>query len=507
MSDFFWEYRMTEPRVFISTDIGGGDADDIQSLVHVMYYLDEVDLRGIVASPSADSNRSPNAGLQEINNVISSYAEDFDNLKTWGDYPTPKSLREISFPGASRTLEEGGKFSQSSPGAEAIAREAKAASPNDKLHVAVWGSPTDVAIALKHHPEIADSLVVYTISGNGGANSDKIAMDKIKSFDDLILIDNNRTFRGMYAWNSKTYGTPYTFPSEFVEHNHQTGQKRNSALAQHFMDATEQVSKDILKMGDMPSFLYLIDDANNNNPTLPSSWGGQFVRQSGNHYTDRKDMAATPAGRSKPIKGAGTISRHADDFLEDWVSRLVRAERKNRDNGNDQDNRSNQDDGNNRNGQDDRSERDDRNNENPNNNREDEQDVLTGSAGNDILKGQNEDEVFIGVNPNSSNPGRGERDLFKGRGGNDIFILGNESDVFYDDDDSSSSHGWDGRGVIADFDTDDDLIQLSEVGNYQAEYINGSTHIFEVSDRTEEVIGVARGVNLNLQNSDHFVFV
>ncbi|MGF1494785.1 MAG: nucleoside hydrolase-like domain-containing protein [Microcoleaceae cyanobacterium] len=317
------ESTQSKPRVCISTDIGGADADDIQSLVHVMYYLDEVDLKCVVASPSADSDRTPEQGMAEIHSVYEAYAADYANLSTWGDYPTPESLYSISYPGAPLTLEEGGTYSQNSPGADVIGLEAQAASPDDKLHVLTWGSPTDVALALdRYGPEIADSLVVYTIIGDSGANSDEIAMDRIKSFDDLLLVDNGRTFRGMYAWDSPTYGTPYTFPSDFVEHDHETGQKRNSALAQHYMEATERVHLDILKMGDTPSFLYVIDSADNNDPTLASSWGGEFVLKSGNHYVDRQDTPATPAGRSKPINGAGTVSRHADAFLGDWVSRL-----------------------------------------------------------------------------------------------------------------------------------------------------------------------------------------
>jgi VCBS repeat-containing protein len=321
------ESEQTKPRVVISTDISGGDADDIQSLVHAMYYLDEIDLRGVVASPSADSNRSPEMGLAEMGQVYEAYETDYANLSSWGDYPTPESLYSISYPGAALTLEEGGTFEQSSPGAEAIAREAMAASPEDKLYVLTWGAPTDAAIALQRYPEIADSVVVYTILANYGANSDTTAMDTIKSFEDVVLIDNNTTFRGMYAWDSPTYGDPSTFPSEFVENNPQTNQPRNSALAQHFMEATDRVFQDILKMGDTPSFLYLIDSADDNDPTSPASWGGEFVQKSNNHYVDRRDTAATPLGRSRPVNGAGTVSRHAEEFLADWVSRLERAER------------------------------------------------------------------------------------------------------------------------------------------------------------------------------------
>lgn len=39
------------PRVVVSTDIGGTDYDDFQSLVHLLLYSDVLDLEGLIASP------------------------------------------------------------------------------------------------------------------------------------------------------------------------------------------------------------------------------------------------------------------------------------------------------------------------------------------------------------------------------------------------------------------------------------------------------------------------
>ena len=44
------------PRVLISTDIGGTDPDDNQSIAHLMMYTDLFDLEGLVSSPSFGSN-------------------------------------------------------------------------------------------------------------------------------------------------------------------------------------------------------------------------------------------------------------------------------------------------------------------------------------------------------------------------------------------------------------------------------------------------------------------
>ena len=41
----------SRPRVIVSSDIGGTDFDDFQSLVHLLVYSDRIDLEGLIASP------------------------------------------------------------------------------------------------------------------------------------------------------------------------------------------------------------------------------------------------------------------------------------------------------------------------------------------------------------------------------------------------------------------------------------------------------------------------
>ena len=40
-----------KPRVIVSTDIGGSDPDDLQSMVHYLVYADRFDTEGLVSSP------------------------------------------------------------------------------------------------------------------------------------------------------------------------------------------------------------------------------------------------------------------------------------------------------------------------------------------------------------------------------------------------------------------------------------------------------------------------
>ena len=41
-------------RVIVSTDIGGTDPDDFQSMVHLLVYADVLDIEGLISSPYGD---------------------------------------------------------------------------------------------------------------------------------------------------------------------------------------------------------------------------------------------------------------------------------------------------------------------------------------------------------------------------------------------------------------------------------------------------------------------
>ena len=64
------------PRVLISTDIGGTDPDDNQSMIHLMMYSDLFQIEGLVSSPSFG-----NGSKEEILRMIDLYAKDYPQLK------------------------------------------------------------------------------------------------------------------------------------------------------------------------------------------------------------------------------------------------------------------------------------------------------------------------------------------------------------------------------------------------------------------------------------------
>ncbi len=77
--------------MLVSTDIGGSDPDDFQSMVHFLVYSDLFDVEGLVSSPWGPGRK------RHILEVIDRYEADYPSLRTWSErYPSPERLRSIT---------------------------------------------------------------------------------------------------------------------------------------------------------------------------------------------------------------------------------------------------------------------------------------------------------------------------------------------------------------------------------------------------------------------------
>src|SRR5215204_4695386 len=76
------------PRILISTDIGGTDPDDNQSMAHLLMYSDRFEIEGLVSSPSYG-----NGSKAEILRMIGLYEKDLPKLKKHQPgFPSPAYL-------------------------------------------------------------------------------------------------------------------------------------------------------------------------------------------------------------------------------------------------------------------------------------------------------------------------------------------------------------------------------------------------------------------------------
>jgi Cellulose-binding Sde182, nucleoside hydrolase-like domain len=244
--------------VLVTTDIGGTDQDDYQSMAHFLLYADEFDIEGIVSSPYGPGRR------EHILQVIDRYAVDYPNLKRHSKtYPEPDALRRLAKQGAIDSA-TGAGFDRSTEGSDWIVQCARR-TDSRPLWVLVWGGIDDLAQALHDAPDIVPKLRVYFI---GGPNK----MWSVDAFNyieeqhpDLWMIEANSTYRGWFVGGNQSgeWGN-----RAFVA-AHVAGR---GSLGEFFATLLTGT----LKMGDSPSVGYVLRNTLED-PTRPG-WGGQFVR-------------------------------------------------------------------------------------------------------------------------------------------------------------------------------------------------------------------------------------
>jgi hypothetical protein len=246
------------PRVIVSTDIGGTDPDDFQSMVHFLVYADMFDVEGLISSPYGPGRRA------HILQVIDRYATDYPNLKTHSDrYPTPDALRRVTKQGAIESA-AGRGVGRSTEGSDWIVRAARRNDPRP-LWVLVWGGIDDVAQALHDAPDILPKLRVYFIGGPNKMWSVDAYNYIEQHHPTLWIIEANATYRGWFTggnqtgeWSNRAFGAA-----------HVAGRGALGTFFATLLDGT-------LKMGDSPSVGYLLRGTPDD-PSQPG-WGGKFVR-------------------------------------------------------------------------------------------------------------------------------------------------------------------------------------------------------------------------------------
>lgn len=246
-----------KPRILISTDVGGTDPDDNQSIIHLLMYTDLFNLEGLVSSPSYG-----NGSKEEILRMIDLYEKDFPKLvKHAPELMHPDSLRPLCKQGARGAVAFKGVRSVSTEGSEWIVQCARRQS-EQPLWVLVWGGLDDVAQALHDAPDIQDKIRVYWIGGPNKKWSVNSYTYIVQNFPNLWIIENNASYRGFIA-------------------DKKVNDKYNAGCYETFLKGAGHSGEDFInyyqglpKMGDTPSLLYLMHG--DPNDPMGESWGGSF---------------------------------------------------------------------------------------------------------------------------------------------------------------------------------------------------------------------------------------
>lgn len=243
-------------RVLISTDIGGTDPDDNQSVAHLLMYTDCFDLEGIVSSPSYGSGNK-----EEILRMIDLYEKDLPKLeKHFDGLMSPDQLRAITKQGRKGAAPYCG-YTTPTEGSEWIVECARRESDRP-LWISVWGGLDDLAQALHDAPDIADKIRVHWIGGPNKKWSTNSYAYIVENFPDLYMIEDNAAYRGFIAVNKNQ--------DEFNAGFYDAYLKGSGNLGNDFINYYNGIPK----MGDTPALLYIMD-GDPNDPT-GESWGGSF---------------------------------------------------------------------------------------------------------------------------------------------------------------------------------------------------------------------------------------
>lgn len=288
-------------RVLVSTDIGGTDPDDFQSMVHLLLYADVLDIEGLVSSPYGPGRR------EHILDVIAAYERDYAALaRRSSRYPTPDALRALTKQGETEVAPYAGVRGPTD-GSNWIVNRARRDDPRP-LHVLVWGGIEDLAQALYDAPDIEPKLRVYFIGGPNKKWSPDAYHYIATHHPRLWIIESNSTYRGWFT------GGPQQgeWGNEAFVRQHVSGR---GALGTYF---ARQLGG-VIKMGDTPSVGWLLRGT----PGDPSAsgWGGQFVRAWARPYVtfDRITTSADrmehcgilelvlPAGAGAPSRAEATM--------------------------------------------------------------------------------------------------------------------------------------------------------------------------------------------------------
>jgi len=248
-----------KPRILVSTDIGGTDPDDNQSMTHLLMYSDKVIIEGLVSSPSYGKGSK-----KEILRMIDLYEKDFPKLqKHQKAFATSEYLRSVTKQGRQGAAPFTG-YTTATEGSNWIIKCARKKS-SQPLWVLVWGGLDDLAQALHDAPDIRNKIKVYWIGGPNKKWSANSYAYIVKHFPDLWFIEVNSSYYGFFSNN----GMPDSV--------------KTTTYYDQYIRGAGNLGKDFInyyggnvKMGDTPSLLYIMDG--DPNDPLKESWGGSFEK-------------------------------------------------------------------------------------------------------------------------------------------------------------------------------------------------------------------------------------
>lgn len=248
--------KSDKQRLIVTTDLGGTDPDDTQSMIHLLVSSNAIDIEGLVSTQVWMDDPDKTSKIIE---VINWYQDVLPRLKKHAEgYPEADYLRSITKQGQAKSNMSGVGVGKDSPGSELIISAVDKKGDNRPVWIAGWGGMNTVAQALwkvkntrskKAVSAFINKIRLYDVLGQDDAGA-WIA----KNFPDILYIRNKK----IYGWAPS---------DDWIKNNVQN----RIPLGSHYPNrvwATE---------GDTPAFLYVYANGLNVPEHIDyGGWGGRF---------------------------------------------------------------------------------------------------------------------------------------------------------------------------------------------------------------------------------------
>lgn len=304
-------YSRDKPSVIVLTDIGG-DPDDTQSLVRLLLYSNEYDVKAICATSSLGHGQVVHSEV--IKNLVTAYGKVYANLiANAKGFPSPEYLQSVVYAGQGNQADFGEGFDTEA--SDAIIRIVEKS--DEPVNILIWGGQRELAQALWKVAKTQSKEYVVSFSRKihvfAIADQDDHREWIIKNFPHISFIASgysgmrlSSTFRGMYLTGDTSMQNRKWVRANVYGHG--------ALGACYPLDGGGVPG---MKEGDTPSFLLFIENGLNfhEHPDW-GGWGGRYRLAKNNLYIDAPDIL------DGVLNERHSVSRWRPAFQKDFMARL-----------------------------------------------------------------------------------------------------------------------------------------------------------------------------------------
>lgn len=298
-------------RLIVTTDLGGTDPDDVQSMIHLLVCSNVFDLEGLISSQvwMTDPDKT-----DSIRKVVEYFGEVLPRLKKHAEgYPDLAYLRSIIKQGQVVSNMDGVGEGKDSPGSDLILASVDKEGDERPVWIVAWGGVNTIAQAVwkvKHtrseaaFEKFADKIRIYDVLGQDDAGA-----WITRNFPQIVYIRNKE----VYGWQQS---------DEWIKKHIQSC----GPLGKHYPNRIWVFE------GDSPSFLYVYANGLNVPDSLDyGGWGGRFAKEkkSGIRGMDFIEKSGKDETQYDPYymyasapEGVGSINKWRQHLWNDFAARM-----------------------------------------------------------------------------------------------------------------------------------------------------------------------------------------